>query len=264
EKEKDPTSRLCSGLSDLQIGTNPSFQWISVYDQRPPMKQRYQSNIKNSRLRHHVERAHKDGLFISSVASPANDLWSFIVDDGTGFTSQVYDISSFFLPKDWIMKQWEDKYYISCIAGANNGRSLVIMSKGTSYTQQSYKVKHSIPLKWIDKKWKEGFHVTSMATSGSRWAVVMSRNSGYSKQVLELDFLKPSEDMNRRRERGYKITSMAATADQAALILSLPRRETTAEIQETLRTSAFPSSYIKDKWGKRMYITSVCYGRKVE
>jgi len=54
---------------------------------------------------------------------------------------------------------------------------------GTHYTQQSYKVSDSFPFKWINKKWREGFHVTSMATAGSRWGVVMSRNSGYTDQV---------------------------------------------------------------------------------
>ena len=42
----------------------------------------------------------------------------------------------------------------------------------------------SFPFKWINKKWKEGFYVTSMATSHTRWAVVMSRNAGYIDQVL--------------------------------------------------------------------------------
>lgn len=54
---------------------------------------------------------------------------------------------------------------------------------GTQYTQQSYKVSDSFPFKWINKKWREGFHVTSMATAGSRWGVVMSRNAGFSDQV---------------------------------------------------------------------------------
>jgi len=62
---------------------------------------------------------------------------------------------------------------------------------------------------------------------------------------MEVDFLNPSEDINRRLESGYRITSMAATADQAALILSIPRRKITDEMQETLRTSSFPSSYVK-------------------
>lgn len=32
--------------------------------------------------------------------------------------------------KEWIMEQWEKNYYISSIAGATNGSSLVVMSKG--------------------------------------------------------------------------------------------------------------------------------------
>ena len=44
-------------------------------------------------------------------------------------------------------------------------------------------VSDSFPFKWINKKWKEGFYVTSMATSHTRWAVVMSRNAGFIDQV---------------------------------------------------------------------------------
>lgn len=57
---------------------------------------------------------------------------------------------------------------------------------GTLYLQQSYKVSDSFPFKWINKKWREGFFVTSMATAGTRWAVIMSRGAGFSDQVLLL------------------------------------------------------------------------------
>ena len=40
------------------------------------------------------------------------------------------------------------------------------MSKGTRYTQQSYKVSDAFPFEWIKKKWKEAFYITSMATAG--------------------------------------------------------------------------------------------------
>lgn len=59
----------------------------------------------------------------------------------------------------------------------------MVLYIGTPYTQQSYKVSESFPFKWINKKWKEGFHVTSMTTAGNRWGVVMSRNAGFSDQV---------------------------------------------------------------------------------
>jgi hypothetical protein len=180
EEDDQPKKKIRLGM--------PATQWITVYNARRPMKQRYHYNVADSRLTQHVEKGNEDGLYISSVASCTN-LWALIMDAGTGFTAQVYELSHVFLHKEWIMEQWEKNYYISAIAGANNGSSLVVMSKGTSYTQQSYKVSDSFPFKWINKKWREGFYVTSMATAGSRWGVVMSRNAGFSDQVSMLPFL---------------------------------------------------------------------------
>ncbi|CAH9102404.1 unnamed protein product [Cuscuta europaea] len=254
EEDEQPRKKVRLG--------NPATQWISVYNARHPMKQRYHFNVAESRIRQHVEKGREDGLYISSVASGAN-LWAIVMDGGTGFSSQCFELSDVFLHKDWIMEQWDKNYYISSLAGTDNGHSLVVMSKGTPYTQQSYKVGDSFPFKWINKKWKEGFFVTSMATAGSRWCVVMSRNAAYYDQVVELDFLYPSDGIHRRWESGYRITSMAATPDQAAFILSTPRCKLIEEGQETLRTSAFPTAHIKEKWSRNLYIDSICYGRTV-
>ncbi|XP_059460768.1 casein kinase 1-like protein HD16 isoform X1 [Corylus avellana] len=254
EDDEQPKKKIRMGM--------PATQWISVYNARRPMKQRYHYNVAEVRLSQHIEKGYEDGLFISSVASCSN-LWALIMDAGTGFTGQVHELSPYFLHKEWIMEQWEKNYYISAIAGANNGSSLVVMSKGTQYLQQSYKVSDSFPFKWINKKWREGFYVTAMATAGSRWAIVMSRGAGFSDQVVELDFLYPSEGIHRRWDGGYRITSTAATWDQAAFVLSVPRRKLSDETQETLRTSAFPSTHVKEKWAKNLYIASICYGRTV-
>ncbi|KAL8107208.1 hypothetical protein AgCh_023862 [Apium graveolens] len=175
EDEDQPKKKIRMGM--------PATQWISVYNARRPMKQRYHYNVAEGRLAQHIEKGNEDGLFISSVASCLN-LWAIIMDAGTGFSSQVYEVSPQFLHKEWIMEQWDQNYYISAIAGANNGSSLVVMSKGTQYVQQSYKVSDSFPFKWINKKWREGFFVTAMATAGSRWGIVMSRGAGFSEQVF--------------------------------------------------------------------------------
>ncbi|KAK1372538.1 Casein kinase (Serine/threonine/tyrosine protein kinase) [Heracleum sosnowskyi] len=254
EDEEKPKKKIRIGM--------PAMQWISVYNARRPMKQRYHYNVAEGRLGQHIEKGNEDGLYISSVASSSN-LWAIIMDAGTGFSSQVYEISPQFLHKEWIMEQWDQNYYISAIAGSNNGSSLVVMSKGTQYAQQSYKVSDSFPFKWINKKWREGFFVTSMATAGSRWGIVMSRGAGFSDQVVELDFLYPSEGIHRRWDGGYRITSTAATTDQSAIVLSIPRRKPADETQETLRTSAFPSTHVKEKWAKNLYIASICYGQTV-
>lgn len=254
EEDEQPKKKVRMGM--------PATQWISVYNARRPMKQRYHYNVADARLSQHIDKGNEDGLFISSVASCQN-LWALIMDAGTGFTAQVYQLSPHFLHKEWIMEQWEKNYYISAVAGATNGSSLVVMSKGTQYLQQSYKVSESFPFKWINKKWREGFYVTSMATAGSRWGVIMSRGAGFSDQVVELDFLYPSEGVHRRWDSGYRITATAATWDQVAFVLSVPRRRPSDETQETLRTSAFPSVHVKEKWAKNLYIASVCYGRTV-
>ncbi|KAI3825469.1 hypothetical protein L1987_06958 [Smallanthus sonchifolius] len=254
EDDEQPKKKIRMGM--------PATQWISVYNARRPMKQRYHYNVAEVRLAQHIQKGNEDGLLISSVASCSN-LWALIMDADTGFTSQVYQLSPLFLNKDWIMEQWDKNYYISALAGASNGSSLVVMSKGTPYLQQSYKVSESFPFKWINKKWKEGFHVTAMATAGNKWAIVMSRGAGFSDQVVELDFLYPSEGIHKRWDAGYRITSTAATGDQAAFVLSVPRRKPADETQETLRTSAFPSTHVKEKWAKNLYIASMCYGRTV-
>ena len=113
----------------------------------------------------------------------------------------------------------EKSYYIIAIAGLTNSSSLVVMSKGMKVTISCYysclwleppfsdhfptnckkypKISlglclltpifsESFPYKWINRKWKELFHVTSKATAGNRWGGVMSRNSGYSNQVITI------------------------------------------------------------------------------
>ncbi|GFY97079.1 protein kinase family protein [Actinidia rufa] len=252
EEDEQPKKKVRMGM--------PATQWISVYNARRPMKQRYHYNVADARLAQHIEKGNEDGLFISSVASSQN-LWALIMDAGTGFTAQVYELSPYFLHKEWIMEQWEKNYYISSIAGTTNGSSLVVMSKGTQYLQQSYKVSDSFPFKWINKKWKEGFYVTSMATSGNRWGVVMSRGAGFLDQVVELDFLYPSEGIHRRWDYGYRITATTATWDQAAFVLSVPRRKPADETQETLRTSAFPSTHVKIE-GQEIYPAFSSFWRK--
>uniref|UniRef100_A0A0E0BYM8 non-specific serine/threonine protein kinase n=1 Tax=Oryza meridionalis TaxID=40149 RepID=A0A0E0BYM8_9ORYZ len=218
EDEEQPKKKIRMGM--------PATQWISVYNARRPMKQRYHYNVSDDRLAPHIQKGNEDGLFISSVSSCSN-LWALIMDAGTGFTAQVHELSHYFLHK------------------------------------QSYKVSDSFPFKWINKKWKEGFYVTALATAGSRWAVVMSRNAGFTHQVVELDFLYPSEGIHQRWDSGYRITATAATCDQVALILSIPRRKPNDETQETLRTSAFPGQHVKEKWAKNLYLGSICYGRSV-
>lgn len=66
---------------------------------------RYHYNVADARLAQHVERGNEDGLLISCVASCSN-LWALIMDAGTGFTSQVYELTATFLHKVWSPSIW--------------------------------------------------------------------------------------------------------------------------------------------------------------
>ena len=57
------------------------------------------------RLSQHIEKGNEDGLFISCVASCSN-LWALIMDAGTGFSAQVYELSPYFLHKVGYLPFW--------------------------------------------------------------------------------------------------------------------------------------------------------------
>ena len=111
-----------SNLKKVRQGS-PATQWISVYNTRSSMKQRYHYNVLDQRLDQHIDKGKEDGLYISCVASSVN-MWAIVMDAGTGFTSQVYERSSIFLHKEWIMEQWDKNYYITSLAGTLNGSAL--------------------------------------------------------------------------------------------------------------------------------------------
>ncbi|RRT63254.1 hypothetical protein B296_00001537 [Ensete ventricosum] len=58
--------------------------------------------------------------------------------------------------QEWIMEQWEKNYYISSLAGADNGSSLVVMSKG------------------IHRRWDSGYRITATAATWDQAAFVLS------------------------------------------------------------------------------------------
>jgi len=129
----------CSNFYQKSL-TASRFRSCEVPLHFPAFLCRYHYNVANTRVEQHVEKGNDDGLYISSVAC-CQELWALIMDAGTGFSAQVYNLSNQFLPKEWIMEKWEEGFYITGMAGSMTGSSLVVMSKGTPYTQQSYKVR---------------------------------------------------------------------------------------------------------------------------
>lgn len=82
-------------------------------------------------------------------------------------------------------------------------------------------------------------------------------------QVVELDFHYPSEGIHKRWDMGYRITCVGSTHEQSAFILSQMRRPVSDETQETLRTSGFPTTHIKEKWDNNLFLAAIAYGKTV-
>jgi len=89
-------------------------QWITIFNAHKPKKQRYYFNVINCRSNKHFKKGNKDGLFISCVGC-CQKRWAFVMDSVTNFTSQIYLINDFFLPKYWIITKWEKEYYITAV-----------------------------------------------------------------------------------------------------------------------------------------------------
>lgn len=96
-----------SGLVFIAFSCKPSFKLrYIILKHKTQMRNkilllsccRYHYNVADVRLGQHIQKGNEDGLFISSVASCQN-LWALIMDAGTGFTAQVYELSPYFLHK---------------------------------------------------------------------------------------------------------------------------------------------------------------------
>ena len=79
-------------LARITVDVSNCLKWCII------LILRYHYNVADARLCQHIEKGNEDGLFISSVASCQN-LWALIMDAGTGFSSQVYELSPYFLHK---------------------------------------------------------------------------------------------------------------------------------------------------------------------
>ena len=83
-------ARDAQAEGDLHILGHVTGQWIVVYDapSHEPMNQRIQEYVPNRDLEQLFKKAKEDGLCISSVAC-CHELWTLVVDAGTGFSAQV-------------------------------------------------------------------------------------------------------------------------------------------------------------------------------
>jgi hypothetical protein len=129
--------------------------------------------VSSTRLSQHIDKGNEDGLYISSVAS-SQGLWALIMDAGTGFTSQVYELSPQFFHKVNFNLLWIIK--ILCLAH----QICMLLKIVNLYSFKAYLLLTSDFLflfkEWIMEQWEKGYYINAVAgvANGSS-LVVMSK-----------------------------------------------------------------------------------------
>ncbi len=113
-------------------------------------------------------------------------------------------------PTEWIRSKWKDGYYISHVAGEKDGW-VVVMSKGTGFTNQKYFGPGAFPEKGIGDSAPEGYRITGIAGFQNTWVAVVSKGTPYGHQrfTFPTDFSGKADWIKSRWDDGYRITHLA-------------------------------------------------------
>ena len=134
------------------------------------------------------------------------------------------------------------------------------------------------PSEGIHRRWDAGYRITSCAATPDQSALVLrcvcvGRGGGCSRGPWSVasataHFLLILEwpDAHTHAQACSRPLPPPPSPTPPPTFLahcSVPKRRPMDETQETLRTSAFPSTHVKEKWAKNLYIAGVAYGRTV-
>ena len=103
-----------------------------------------------------------DGYRVTSVNSDGK-VWLVVMTKGTGLgqqISQIFGENGF--PKTWVEDNWTKGYYITSYGTGPKGKSIVVMSQGAKYKQQSYWMGAAFPTNWVKEKWGDGWDITGV------------------------------------------------------------------------------------------------------
>jgi hypothetical protein len=174
---------------------------------------------------------------------------------------QIYHVVDSVSNSDWIKQKWNDGYYITSLASGDR-RWLVVMSKGTSYTEQTFSNEATeFPTDFIKEKWERGFHITSLARQGGKWVVLMTKGTGLTRQTYfwsddSSPDKFPKEKIKEKWDDGYHITYVA-TDQKRWLIVMSKGSGYSGQYHYATEDSLALTDWINEKWKEGYYVTSV-------
>ena len=129
-----------------------------------------------------------------------------------------------------------------------------VVSKNTSYTNQTFNQQKDFPATWLNESFKKGFRVTQVAGDSNSWAVVMSKGSGFGDQkVIGPGPLNPTRYANLR-ETGYRITALAGYQNSWVMVMS---KNSDFGAQRFTKVGKFNTTWINQRMSEGYRITSI-------
>lgn len=96
----------------------------------------------------------------------------------------------------------------------------ICMSRNAGYILQTYLSTPSFPAEEVNKKWNEGYRITSVAQGDGLWHVVMSNPSGLNGQGFIIADTVPLDRIEEMWDNGFAITNMCFGNGQWTFIYS--------------------------------------------
>lgn len=189
-------------------------------------------------------------IVIMTQDTPLKDQWWFTT--GSSGTS---------LRENDIKNNWNYDRYITSAAWTSNGWFMV-MSKGVTWTNQSYKLSSSWPESFIREKRGLGYYITSLTARNSQWLVVMSQGTGYTdQQVCSAPWSTLKDWIKGWWDKGYYITGICCQNSLWTVVMSYGSGvKYTAQAYMWATTSSSIGEKIKSKWDEGYLITAMNYG----
>lgn len=200
---------------------------------------------------------------ISSLYSQAQ-VTAVIVTQNSGLSSQTWFTTGSKgneMRENDIKNNWNYDRYITSAAHTSNGW-FIVMSKGVSWTNQSYKTSFSWPDTYVHEQKDKGYMITSLAASDSKWLVVTSYGSGYSdQQVCSAPWYTLKDWISGWWIKDYYITSIACQNSLWTIVMSKGTGvKYTDQTYFGVASTSELNKKIKEKWDEGYRITALEYG----
>jgi hypothetical protein len=139
--------------------------------------------------------------------------------------------------------------------GGFNGSWRIVMSNGSSYTEQCQFGVGEWPTKEIDEAWNKDFRVTSITGDAGGWNVVMSKGVPGGQRLLGMDL--DQNQLSNLMKEGWRITTVGGWNKQ--WVFALGNQTGYGDQRYTLPTPLDERrrEWIKKRWDEGYRITSL-------